>query len=224
LPLLVTHVRGPATVCRQALPTTPTGQYLPAAEGSAVFEADAEDRRFVRPLPWCAMNNPFPTNLALMALGALTGSMLVVLIPGLLAWWAVRRRSWLLGILPVLWLGLPWLLVSLPISNKPAPHMPVLLVIIGLAGVPLLVFLGLALSWVWRRRWRKFGLLLGLSIGFAVLAAAVWLWYDGIGQTPWARYSWNGWYMAWLLGAYGAGMLMTLLLVYRAAARTLRWT
>lgn len=73
-----------------------------------------------------------------------------------------------------------------------------------------------------RRRWRKLGLLLGgavvLTLGVVGLAVLL----DPRTIEPEEYYQWDGWYWAWLFGAYGTGAVLVITYLIRASARGVR--
>jgi len=80
----------------------------------------------------------------------------------------------------------------------------------ALLGLPILVFVGLGCTWAVQGRWRRIGLLLAGSVLVTLPLAAFSLWADGRFLGPTQHYVADGWYGAWLMGAYVTGVLLVL--------------
>jgi hypothetical protein len=85
-----------ATVCRQAWPSGPDGQYTQLTPAAMNYEVQPPEE--VRPLPWWGYRAE--DLLVAPAIGALC--LVLVVIPGLLVCWAARRDSCVLGLLAAL--------------------------------------------------------------------------------------------------------------------------
>jgi hypothetical protein len=220
-------------VCRFALPTGPSGEYALPQEALIDAEPTEEDAGPSRPLPWDPPNLPLP--LPLLWLSGLTLAAAVLVAPALLGWWAVQQRSWRLGLLPLLWLGLVLGLAVLHgLLDEASPGRSLgwpafvraqagRLVESSLAGVPALAFAGLSGWWLLAGRWRRLTLLLAGSVLLTPLLALAWLWRAGTAPEPEVYRTGTTWLGAWFLGAYAAGALALVLLVGRVLVkRTLR--
>jgi hypothetical protein len=97
------YANNAATAVRQAWPVAPDGHYLAPKPAPQKFPSFKEVTLPKRPLPWA-----YDDDAALAFSGAIT--LLSAGLPALLVWWAVRRRSWLLGLLPLGYAGLSWFL------------------------------------------------------------------------------------------------------------------
>jgi hypothetical protein len=166
-------------------------------------------------------------------------SLIVLVFPGLLVYWAVRRRSWKLGVLPALYIGLLCWGIYLFVANSPEgppnewiwffgshsysrPLATLLPVVFALVGLPNVVPWMLLIAWLRRRRWQRIGLLLAASIAAAAAIAVPFLRYDGQQMDPWEYYSWPGWLALWFLGAYATGALILAWVVLKTLYRWLR--
>jgi outer membrane protein assembly factor BamB len=212
---------GPSTlICRQALPASPTGEYLLPQARRRPDDGVPPDPRLIRPLPW-GMLLPY---LDIME-GAQAFAVLFVglIVPGWLMRRAWRQRSWKLALLPVLWLGILCLWASIQYGT--AALRPGLVYLGGalVVGVPALLFVGLVGGAVFRRRWRRLGLLLAVGLLVTLVHAGVWLAIDARGMDPAEHYSWEGWYAMLLIGAYEAGVLLLGVLCLVGLYRVGRW-
>ena len=139
------HPTAPVSVVRQAWPVSTTGRYMAPRPTPQTYLPIQEVAVPQQRLPWAQEDT------ILIFSGAVT--LLVAGIPGLLVWWAIRRRSWLPGLLPVCYAGLCLLLP-------------------GCATMPAVLVLGYA-GWMglWAVRLRKWAILAvacvhaGLSVG-----------------------------------------------------------
>ena len=87
------------------------------------------------------------------------------------------------------------------------------------AGGPCVAFLGFAVYWLFQRRWRRLGLLLGASVVLAAAIAVALTWFDSGSLGPGEHYRWDGWYWAWFFGAHGTGLALLVIYGVRAAVR-----
>jgi hypothetical protein len=172
------------TVCRPAWPALPTGQYAPSAGAPLTsFGPVAGDPRFARPLPWAAASVQGPWHFLTLAAAAL------------LALWASRARSrhWPvlagLGFIGLTLFFVPWLMV---------------LVALG-AGIYLYCLLTLASG----RQWELLIGMLALTLAVTLAVSLAWLFFDSrdVGSF---RYTWSGWYGAFLVGVSVTGMWISL--------------
>ncbi len=245
LPRVTFAVAKEVTACGQACRVGPGGEdvltavpYLPTAE---------EDPRVFRPLPWCAggaLESGAPVVAAsLLTQWLLTGgcAVLLLIIPGLLVRWAVRRRSWRLAVLPAGWLALTLALVFLlfryAATAETDPEIrrrlmaladdPLKLAGISLAlallGLPAGVYVATLLMRLLRQRWRA-GLL--LVAGALLLAVPIaWLLlrvYQPL-LGPDQHFSWRGWYWIGVSGTYALGLLLIGWFVLRNLWSLGRW-
>lgn len=153
-----------SSAVRQAWPVAEFGQYRAPEPAPGTFRPLAEVTMPKRPLPWAQDDN------ALILAGGMT--LVAMGIPAMLVGWAVRRRSWLLGLLPLCYAGLSLLLP-------------------WRAMIPGVIMLGYA-GWlaIWAGRTRRWGAL-AAALPYAGLAVAVWLGSTaaepGPGGPPWLR-------------------------------------
>jgi hypothetical protein len=224
-----------ATVCRLAQPMT--------AGLQAPVQGTEEDPRIFRPLPWLVYGMPLggvprlfsPLQLWLTTLGL---ALALLVVPGVMVWWIVRRRAWLFVPLPLLWLGLAlcgghvlsamlWTqATSFDIGQlgELVRVWPVTLnlLALALAGLPTGVLFVLVFAWLRRAHWGRLALLLAGTALLAVAAAAAWL-HFAPSLEPEQHYSWRGWYSLWPAGLYALGVLLLAGLVLRGAFRGVRW-
>jgi hypothetical protein len=239
-PRVVYDLGNEVTACRLAQPTDEHGGYLPAT-GFQPFGASAEeDPRLVRPLPW----DPPPglPPLVLPSLGALWGtlvgvSLAVLVLPAASLIWAVSGRRWLLCLLPLPWLALVWLSAYLLLQVQQEAEsllyqvppgwltlgIAVGLLLLAVAGLPAVAFLGAALARLRRRQWGRLALLLCGSVLLAAVIGAGWLAYFPGGRQPEQHYSWSGWYAIWPAGVYAAGVAVLAVFVFVRVVRIGRW-
>jgi outer membrane protein assembly factor BamB len=226
LPYLVTTRPEQDTVCRRVVAVDANGHYQPAEVPAREYTPLSDDPRYLRALPW----SPLAEVQGLILLYTLCLALAALVIPFLLTWAAVWRRSWRLGLVAIGWVALCVVAVFLgPISHidprlatAPRPVLLLLAVLVALAGLPLPAFAGFTIAWVVRRRWRPLVLLLGLAALATSLIAATWLWVDLRTLEPGEHYSAAGWYIVIITGIYAAGALLVVGLLLRAMFRLIR--
>ena len=224
-----------ATLCRLALPTDASGRYAPPTPTPIVFAPPPRDPRLARALPWAPSweTGLVPRGAYEVVLVSVPAVFLMVVLPWLLVRWALRQRSWgrrilagmyLLGVVAAIaafiYLGM------VELARKPVWYVLLMVLALGgtvlAAGMPWVAFLGCGACWALRRRWRKLGLLLGgavvLTLGVVGLAVLL----DPRTIEPEEYYQWDGWYWAWLFGAYGTGAVLVITYLIRASARGVR--
>jgi len=240
-PRVIYDLGNEVSVCRVAQP--PEGGE-PGGTPPANPSAD-DDPRFVAALPWYPLGDlpplmpSSPVGLAAALLGLCVA---VLIVPALALAWAVRRRAWLLCLLPPLWLALVWggaALLFLALLEDEAKweiynwgewgfawRLGRGLLLLALAGLPVAAFLLAAVGW-WRRgRWGRLAVLLASAPALAAVVGVVWLIVlpDDLG--PEQHYSGRGWYGIWPAGVYAAGLLIVagflLLCAFRLGRATLR--
>jgi outer membrane protein assembly factor BamB len=221
-PRIIYELGNQVTVCRVA---------EAAADGEPVGPQPSpvppgDDPRFVVALPWVPFGGlpPLLPSSPLGLAAALLGICVAVLVvPVAVVVWAVRRRAWLLCLLPVLWLAVLWggayLLFLARLEDEAkfeiyqwgpwgfAWRVGLGLVLLAVSGLPIAAFLGVAAAWLRRRRWGRLGLLLTAAAGLAVLVGWAWLASPVATLSPEQHYSWRGWYAMWPAGVYAAGAL-----------------
>jgi hypothetical protein len=149
-----------------------------------------------------------------------------LIVPGRLLSWAVRQRSWLLALLPVLWvlvvLAVAFAFLFFAYAERIEVEIsqmgPVLIGVVALAvfgiwallGLPIAAFMEKLAGCLWRRQWVRAGLLVGTALLLAVPGAWLWLTHDRQSLSPGQDYSWKGWYWAGLTGTYAVGLLAIL--------------
>jgi hypothetical protein len=199
-----------------------------------LVESAAEDPRVWRPLPWYPLKD-LPWWLAMppywfwLITLSLSGALLII--PSQLLGWAVQQRSWLLGLLPLLWvlvvLAVAFAVLFFAYAERIEVEIsqmgPVLIAVAATAifgmwavlGLPLAAFMAVLLASLWRRRWARAGLLIGFALLLAAPVAWVWLAHDQRSLSPGLEYSLKGWYWVGLTGTYAVGLLVILGFVLR---------
>jgi hypothetical protein len=80
----------------------------------------------------------------------------------------------------------------------------------SLAGIPIASFAAVAGWNLVRRRWRHLAILAGLTVLASLAIGLVGLRIDIRSMPPIEHYSWSGWYLAVLPGAYSVGLLLVM--------------
>ena len=88
-----------------------------------------------------------------------------------------------------------------------------------LAGIPFLVYAGAVGQSIINRRFRRFAVLIGLTALYAAVIASWWLWHDSRGMSAFEYYSWSGWYVVAIPGAFIVGALACITWPARGAFR-----
>jgi hypothetical protein len=227
LPRFLTTGLG-ATVCRSALPTTPTGEYKPL-QGAPVQPGLArDDPRWARPLPWAHAVEVDAAGSGLLAVFGL--ALCNIFLPlGILRLVALRR-PWTLRLMMALPIAAAVPLTAfltleplIPTLSAPYPLSSRVLFTLGsLAGVPIVCFAAVAGLSLVRRRWRRLALQAGFTILASVAIGLVWLRIDIRSMPALEHYDWLGWYLAVLPGAYAVGVLLLIAWVVRGILRMTR--
>jgi hypothetical protein len=219
------------TVCRLALPTSAEGAILPPRGEPAKPSTARDDPRWDRPLPWSTAipSNPQPRTYGSAAWLALIN----VVVPLAILRLAARRRVSRLRRL----LALP-VAVAIPVAmflyqfgswtpplDDPSTWDAVRpFALTALAGLPILFYLASAAGILVRRRWRRFAVLIGLTVAASVVLGAIWVRWDAqrMFASELAHYNGSDWYLVVLPGAYAVGVLMLVGWVLRGMFRGLR--
>ncbi len=229
LPRLIFNRNNPsATICRNALPATPKGDYLPPSGASPPPGLARDDPRWTRGLPWTNLMTPHTARTSLLAVTGL--ALLNVFVPLSLLWLAARRRPWSLRVsmaLPVA-VAVPLTafqavepLLPIPPPSAPLPSGSLALFALGsAAGVPLIAYVILLAMTLLRRRWRNLLFLTAFTLLASFTTAAIWLWLDMRTMPAIERDSRSGWDLALLPGACAIGVLMLIICPIR---QTTRW-
>jgi hypothetical protein len=226
LPRLVTTGLG-ATVCRSALATAPTGRYAPP-EGSPVPPGRAgDDPRWTRPMPWTIVVAPDAIGSVLLAVTAL--ALFNIMLPLLILRLVALRRPWtmrLMMMLPVA-AAIPlsaFAIVEPLVPSLPAPYpssSKTIFFVGSLVGVPLVsLAAGAGMSLI-QRRWSRLAVLAGLTVLASLAIGFVWMRMDMRSMPAIERYTWSGWYLVVLPGAYAVGTLLVIAWVVLACTRAL---
>jgi hypothetical protein len=97
--------------------------------------------------------------------------------------------------------------------------------LMAVATIPALALVGVSIRYVRQRRFSAVGWLAGLSLAVSAAVAALMLAVEVPPLDPFERYSWDGWYMIWPLGAYLLGATLAVGLACGGAWRRIsaRW-
>ncbi len=212
LPWTVFHLADPCTICRLPLWKDPSGGYQPPQSVPQIYGAVPADPRLGQRVPW--REDRIAPFYGYAIGGAVLGVVLLV-IPGGLLGWAVRRRSWRLGLLPAFWLGGVVGLSFLLSPSPPPPEAPAHIALGLMLGLPNLAFVGRLIYDAVRRRWRRLGLLLALCLALAVLIGLSWSWHDAHAADPSPQHAAPGWHTIAFFGIYAAGVILLLELLVR---------
>ena len=228
--MIISRNMVPVTVCQDALPATPGGDYLPPSGSRPPSGASRGDPRWTRPRPWMNLMAPETARAGVLALFGL--ALLNLFVPLGILWLAARRRPWSLRALMALpvaaavplsaFLTLEPLM-PIPAPTSPLPSSPLALFALGTAaGVPV-VFFAVVAGWTLvRRRWRNLGLIVGFTALSSLAIAAICLRLDMRAMPAIEHYNRSGWYFALLAGASVAGALMLIGWPIRAVIRGIR--
>jgi hypothetical protein len=210
------------TVCRLPLVVGAGGKLLPPAETPATFGPPAPDNRYVVELPW-APARLFGVSEAWGQIGLL----LLWALPLPLLLWAIRRRSWRLALVLLVYIALAdalfaWLEVMPGPATSRRLQELVLAVIVPLLLLPAVVFVRRLYGATAGRQWGRAGWWLALATVLTPPVAAYWLWQFRFDVEAGRHYTWGGWYLVWFAGAYAAGVVAVLGSVVRYAYRRAR--
>ncbi len=209
---------GEATVCRLALATTPEGAFQPARGAPIAHGATSDDPRWMRPLPWYRTNGAAEFSRAFFAFCGL--ALINIVIPLMVLKLATRRRVW--GVSQLL--ALP-VVVAVPMAGWIAIYgsLPVVELIAGsLVGLAILEYtVGVSLS-IRNGRWRRLALRVCLTALVTVAIGSWLLWSDMRGMTAIERYTWSGWYLIVIPGAFVIGALACVIRIVQSVFRIIR--
>jgi hypothetical protein len=224
LPSFLTTGLG-ASVCRSVLPTTPTGALAPPRGLPVQPGLDRFDPRWMRPLPWAQLidNDDLGSCLLVVIVLALFNGFL----PFLILFLAARRRPWTMRLMLALPLAAAVPLTAVVVFEPLIPALPApfpsssrLLFALGsLAGIPI-VSLAAAIGFcLVRRRWKQLALFAGLTVLASVVIGLAWLRFDWRSMPTVEHYTWSGWYLAVVPGAYAVGVSIVVGGAIRAVSR-----
>jgi serine/threonine protein kinase/outer membrane protein assembly factor BamB len=214
-----------ATYLLAGRPDWPPPRYVLPTGAPTAYGPPGADPRLERPLPW-----PSYSSAAGEALDVVLCSLAVLVVPGLLLRWALRRRSWRIALLAVLYVAaLVALLALVPLDTflfhlshfEPGWQNETTTLRTALLGLPILAFPGFLALWARRRAWGRLALLLALSLAAAAVIATYRLWLDAPRRDPLEHYAVRGWYGVWFAGAYAAAALLLAWVVLAGLARLL---
>jgi outer membrane protein assembly factor BamB/tRNA A-37 threonylcarbamoyl transferase component Bud32 len=205
-------------------------RYLPPTGVPAAYGPPGDDPRLARPLPWFTAEFTDFTRLAAPTAVAVTACLGLLIVPALLIARAARRRAWRSALTAALYVGACLALLGLSsvrslsfgvIGAERGWRAVAEGLFVALVGLPIVAFAWYAFRSARRRDWRRLGALLALSVALTLLIAAVMLWVDARRLEPSQHYSPRGWYTAWFLGAYAAGVVLVLGIVLAGIGRLL---
>jgi outer membrane protein assembly factor BamB/tRNA A-37 threonylcarbamoyl transferase component Bud32 len=209
-------------ICRMALPVGPSGEYVVPAPTPISGSPRLDDPRLLRPLPWTWTGRIAGRDLleifqafAFMAVG--------LYVPGWLLYWARRRRSWKPALVALLWLGSVVLLTYLRYGSSGLLMLSFQSALVFAGSVVPLFSLGLLFRSALVRRWKTVAWLLTSFLAATLLIAGAWLAFDARRMDPSEHYTWRGWYVVLLIGAYAWPIVAVAAIGLRALFRFGWW-
>ncbi len=210
---LLFSVNFPAAICRSALPTTPSGDYLPPAGNLVPTGLTWDDPRWTRPLPWSTL---LVRDIGPRGFLALTALALVNVIVPISLLRLTTRGGWRVSTLMALPIAaaIPLSVLQLvepllPAQFGPLPASPRLVFLLGtLAGLPIAIFVLLAVWSLIRWKWKRLAVLAAATVLSTAAVAAVWLWIDRRTMPAIEHYDRSTWYLVLIPGAYLLGILL----------------
>jgi hypothetical protein len=217
-----------STVCRFALPVLSTGRSAPPRGTPVPSGLARDDPRWARPLPWIQpIRHTFGPRSFLAAIGL---ALVNVIVPIGILRLAARRRPWSLRLL----MAMP-VAAALPLSvfqaresllpdqigTLPASARPVF-ALATLAGLPIVLYAGMAVASLFRRRWRHLVALLALTIVASTVVGVAWLRLDGRTMPAIEHYDRTNGYLIAVPGAYAVGILLLMAWILRGPYRWIR--
>jgi hypothetical protein len=229
LPLLLSQLRGP-TFCRQALAAKSNGTYLMPPGERVPPDLVIDDPRWIRPLPWVEPMRQFVTPRIVLVTVAL--AIANVFVPLGMLRLAAGRQVWrvrTLMILPLVVAFPLWMFQAaiplLPLQIGSVPLSPKVVFFGGtLAGIPIVVLVGVVVPRLIRLRWRTLATLAGLTFVAGVIIAGVWIRYDSRIMPTIEHYDRSGWPLCLALGAYAAGIWRSISWALTRSYRRLKGT
>ena len=212
-----------------ALADDPSGRpFLPGVVVAPARRA-ADDPRWRRPLPW-ALSGSYSVHP--LQIGLAGGAALVVLVvPVAIVRLARRRRAWGLPLLMALPVALAIPLVTMVAirsliasESQPISAWLVLLAMIGVAigGLPVLVYGWEFLVDLFRRKWKRLAVLVGLTLFVSVIAGAYMLRTDLRVMPSLEYFDWSEWYDVLPIGAYAVGVSLLAVKLFGRLWRSVR--
>ena len=219
-PRVVSEFPNEVTVCRQAILTDANSPYA-LARAAPRIAGSGDDPRLVRPLPWIGeIRGEIRAGLITEILwGTLLLGVLVAL-PAAIVWRMVRKRRWGLRtmlLLPVVVaIGVTLLATDLPLLEVYESSLEGKLELM-MSALPGVVFAALVIHSAYRKRWRRLTRWLITSVVVSLPMAGSLVIGDSLGRPTGLgeRYTFDGWYLIWLWGAYITGVLFIIVSVGR---------
>jgi hypothetical protein len=203
-----------ATVCRSVLPITSTGAFAPAPGAPVPPNLARDDPRWTRPLPWTIGPAHDAVGSPLLAVSGL--ALFNVFLPLLILRLVAFRRPWTMRLLMMLPVAAAAPLTAFSVVEPLIPTLPspytyssrTIFFMGSLVGVPIVCFVAAAAWALVRRRWRQLALLAGITLLASLAIGVIWLWLDFRSMPAIERFTWSGWYMVLIAGAYAVGALL----------------
>ena len=211
--------------CGLALATDPAGNLVPPRVMPASSAYELHDPRWIRPLPWSSNGSNMAISIWILISPAL--SLINLGVPYVILRLATRRRVWGLPLL----LALP-VIVAIPLAElliqstgepgTPPSNVLAILVACSLVALPALVYVYSLTVSIFRRRWGRLAVILGLNAVISVMMGAYMIRADRRLMQSVEFYDWSEWYAVLPPGDYLAGGLLTATGAITFVARRLR--
>jgi hypothetical protein len=206
-----------ATVCRLGITTVPDRPYKRAG-GALIAQAPLSgDPRWVRSLPWSGNYGP---NLLWALLHSAGRAVLNIVVPVAILKLATRRRVWGIRLL----MAIP-VVITIPVAARLTIFRAEALVpwvSTSVLGLPVLEYVAVIGQSIRNHRWQRIAIRFGFTALATVALASWWLSADMAGMPPMEHYSWSGWYLVVIPGAFIVGALACIVRIGRCVARRIR--
>jgi len=215
------------TALRRAMPADSSGKCHAAMVARRIELAHVDDPRWKRPLPWVPRSGEISKEVVGTLLRWAALSLAVAVVPGAWFWWGIRRRRFGIGYLLLLPLAvglamLTWIWAAKMPQFAQIPDWSRFLAMAGVAlgGLPMWLLTLTSATWAVQRRWRRLTVLVLSTAIFSIAWAAVNVWIDSRSMDAQQHYTWEGWPLIGLAGAYTSGIICLALFTLGPPLRT----